>query len=270
MPTPSMKIPLKHHDPLVTKDVLHIQPTWGPVVATVVTIAVYFISQYSGVLLVLLYPISQHWNEKMTNGWLQNSILAQFLSIFLIEIFVIILLHVFLQFKKSSFKVIGWNRFPHWEDVPLALAAFAAYFISLNFIVFPALKNLIHNLNFSQKQDIGFVNVHGPALILVFVSLAVLPPIVEETLFRGFLFTGLRKKLPLAIATLTTSFIFAIPHLQLGSGQAPLWVAGVDTFTLSLFLVYLRQKTHSLYASVLLHFLKNSLAFLALFIFRFG
>jgi len=56
--------------------------------------------------------------------------------------------------------------------------------------------------------------------------------------------------------------------LQARSGQPLLWVAGIDTFILSLVLIYLREKTDSLYASIGLHMLKNTIAFLGLFVFK--
>jgi membrane protease YdiL (CAAX protease family) len=94
----------------------------------------------------------------------------------------------------------------------------------------------------------------------------VLPPIVEETVFRGFIFTGLRGKLKFVWAAVLTSLLFATAHLEFGSGKPLLWVAGLDTFTLSLALCYLREKTGSLWPGILLHALKNGVAFLSLFV----
>jgi membrane protease YdiL (CAAX protease family) len=95
----------------------------------------------------------------------------------------------------------------------------------------------------------------------------VLPPVVEETVFRGFLFTGIRNRLKPVAAALITSLLFAVPHL-LESGQSGslLWVAGIDTFTLSLVLCYLRHKTDSLWPGIFLHALKNGIAFVALYV----
>ena len=101
--------------------------------------------------------------------------------------------------------------------------------------------------------------------MLVFISLVLLPPVVEEIVARGFLYTGLRSKLPKIVAALITSALFAAAHLQWGSGAPLLWVAALDTFTLSLVLVYLREKTGGLAASMGVHMLKNGLAFVVLF-----
>jgi membrane protease YdiL (CAAX protease family) len=252
-------------EPKITKN-SHV--TWGPIAAILVSFLIYFISQYSAAVVILIYPLIKHWDMTQISAWLEQSAIAQFFNIALVEALAIFLLWAFLRYRKTDFKAIGWNRRPKWEDLAYMFAGFGAYFVSLNFILVPVLKWLIPALNFEQKQDIGFVSAHGPALILVFISLALLPPLVEETLVRGFLYTGLRTKLPVYAATIITSIIFAIAHLQLGNGQPALWIAAIDTFTLSLFLVYLRQKTGSLYAPVGLHFLKNSLAFLAIFVFH--
>jgi membrane protease YdiL (CAAX protease family) len=60
--------------------------------------------------------------------------------------------------------------------------------------------------------------------------------------------------------------LFAVAHLQFGSGAPLLWIAAIDTFVLSLFLIYLKDKTDSLWAPILLHMLKNFIAFMALFV----
>jgi membrane protease YdiL (CAAX protease family) len=55
-----------------------------------------------------------------------------------------------------------------------------------------------------------------------------------------------------------TSAIFGFAHGQ--------WNVGVDTFALSLALCYLAYKTNSLWPSVLLHSLKNLIAFILVFV----
>ena len=85
---------------------------------------------------------------------------------------------------------------------------------------------------------------------------------------RGFLFTGLTQKMNVVLAAIVTSIIFAAAHLQWGSGAPLLWAAAADTFTLSMVLVWLRHKTGSLWPGIGVHFIKNGIAFLALFVFK--
>jgi hypothetical protein len=93
-----------------------------------------------------------------------------------------------------------------------------------------------------------------------------LPPFAEEIMFRGFLFSGLKKKLPVIWAALFTSLLFAVPHLLESGSGGLLWIAGIDTFILSMVLCWLRQKTDRLYAGMGLHALKNFIAFATLYL----
>ena len=47
--------------------------------------------------------------------------------------------------------------------------------------------------------------------------------------------------------------LFAVAHLPEGGAAGPLYIAALDTFVLSLVLIYLREKTGSLWASITLH-----------------
>ena len=69
-------------------------------------------------------------------------------------------------------------------------------------------------------------------------------------------------------AAIITSLMFAVGHLQFGSGAPLLWVAALDTFVLSLVLCYIREKTDSLWPGIFIHAIKNALAFSVLFLFK--
>ena len=83
---------------------------------------------------------------------------------------------------------------------------------------------------------------------------------------RGLLYSSLKKAMPIAGAAVITSLIFAAAHLPEGGAAGPLYVAAIDTFILSLVLVYLREKTGSLWSSITLHSFKNGVAFVLLFV----
>jgi membrane protease YdiL (CAAX protease family) len=159
----------------------------------------------------------------------------------------------------------GWRGL-RWVDVVYALAGFALYFVGYA-IVLTIATHIFPSINVDQKQELGFQNTSGTInLFLTFLSLVILPPIVEETVFRGFVFSGLKNKLPFIYAAIGTSLLFASAHLQYGSGKPLLWIAALDTFTLSMVLCYLRQKTGGLWAGIFLHALKNGIAFVSLFL----
>jgi membrane protease YdiL (CAAX protease family) len=243
------------------------QVNWGPVSAILFVIVTYLVSAILSGFLVSFYPAIQGWNSSQANQWLNNSAVAQFWATVFLEALVVLFVYLFLKHRKSSFKAIGLKGRPKVIDVGYVVAGYAVYFVTL-LIVVDLVHALVKSFNLNEKQNIGFSqSTSGPLLILVFISVVLLPPIVEEILFRGFLYTGLRKKLPKIVAAIITSVIFASAHLLEGSNGL-LWEAAIDTFILSMVLVYLRDKTDKLWASMGLHMLKNLVAFAYLFVFH--
>ncbi len=237
--------------------------TWSPAAAIGVTIFAYFFSQVFGSLVIIGAAILLkhddwgHWTEQ---------VVPQFFYILLIESLTLGIVWLFLNRRKASFKLLGLTK-PKWRDLGYAFIGFFTYF-PLLIAAMGLFKYLFPKVNTEQAQQIGFQGAHGTALVVVFIGLVVLPPLTEEILMRGFLFTGLKSKLPVITAAIVTSILFAAAHLQPGSGAPLLWAAAVDTFVLSMVLVWLRQKTGRLWASIALHMLKNGIAFLSLFIFK--
>lgn len=240
--------------------------TWGPVLAIITVLVIYLLTQIIAALLINIYPILRHWNSAQASQWINNSVVAQFWVTALIEGLTIYFLYLFLKRRHAGFKDVGLVGKPKLIYILWVLLGFGVYFLAY-YVALLAITRVIPSFNAAQKQDIGFsTTTTGTALWLVFISLVVLPPIVEEILFRGFLYTGLRSKLPKIIAAIIVSLVFASFHLLESEGGGLLWVAGLDTFILSLVLVYLREKTGSLYASMGLHMLKNFVAFASLFL----
>ena len=237
---------------------------WGPLAAILVVVLSYLGVQIVASLLVALYPQLRGWSEARATDWLSNTVTAQFVYVLLNEALLLGALGLFLRHRRASFRSLGLTR-PKWVDLAYMLAAIPIYF-GLYLLVLSLLGSLIH-IDMNQEQDIGFKSVVGNRdLIMTFVSLVVLPPLVEEIIFRGFLFGGLRKVLGFAWATIGTSLLFAAPHLLEGGDGKLLWIAGIDTLVLSFVLCYLREKTGRLWASIGLHAFKNGLAFLSLFV----
>jgi len=86
----------------------------------------------------------------------------------------------------------------------------------------------------------------GIALGGVFVA-----PLVEEIVFRGFLFQGLRQVYGSRKAILVSSLAFAVMHLQLE--------ALIPTFVLGCSLAYVFDRANSILPGALLHLLVNLL-----------
>ncbi|HYF97208.1 MAG TPA: CPBP family intramembrane glutamic endopeptidase [Patescibacteria group bacterium] len=240
---------------------------WGPTSAILVTLGVYFGSQILAGYLVIQYLFMLGNTSKEINNILDDSVIVRFCLMVLIGFISIGLLWAFLRKRKISWPEIGLKK-PTSNNLFYSLPAYAIYFVIL-VMAFALIKSFVPGIDTGQKQQIGFDNAVGPiALSFVFISIVIIPAVVEEITVRGFLYGGLKNKLPIVASALLTSGIFAVAHLQLGSGENPLWIAAVDTFILSMVLIWLREKTGNIWAGVVVHLMKNSLAFISLFIIK--
>jgi len=99
------------------------------------------------------------------------------------------------------------------------------------------------------------------ATLLFYITLGVLAPICEEALFRGFLYTYMRRFWGVLPAALVSAALFSLAHLDPG-GFLPLFCLG------SIFAIAL-EKTKSVIPAMIAHGLWNSCTF-TLVIFLFG
>jgi membrane protease YdiL (CAAX protease family) len=239
---------------------------WHPVVAIVLAVVTFVGGQVIASLPFVIYPALQHWTAAQATVW-TNGAYVQFAYILLVESITVLAIWWFTRLGGLRLSNLGFNHFRP-RAIMWALIGFGAYFV-VYIVLATVASALVPGLKLDQQQDVGFQQVSGTGQLLVtFISLVVLPPIVEELFFRGFLFTSFRLRMGLIASVLLTSLLFAAPHL-LESAQpgSLLWIAGIDTFTLSVILCLLRQKTGSLWAGILLHAIKNGIAFASLFVF---
>ena len=238
-----------------------------PVTSVLLILGVFLLSQLAAGILISLYPSLKNRTADQGSTWLETSAIAQFIYILLAEVFAVWLVFNLLKRARVDKAKIGIIR-PHAMDIIYAFAGYAAYF-AVYIVIIVVASRMSTLIDVDQPQQIGFDGASGAQLWYVFLSLVVLPPIAEEIMFRGFLFSSLRQKYRFRIAAVLTSILFGIAHLQFGSGAPLLWVAAIDTFVLSVVLCYLREKTNSLWSSIMLHAIKNGVAFVALFHSRF-
>jgi membrane protease YdiL (CAAX protease family) len=239
------------------------QVKWGPTAALIISVVAFV----GGFLLagLIAYAVADALGKDAveSKAWL-SSVTGQFIFVIIAEGLLVGAIAIFLKHRKTNLKAVGFHRPPNLWDALLALMGFVVYFVML--IAASVVAKSVFNVDVDQKQELGFDSViTNGQMILTFISLVVLPPIAEEILFRGFLYTGLRKKLPYIYTAIFVSLIFASLHL-LESSSGLLWIAGIDTFILSMVLCHLREKTGNLWAGIVVHALKNGLAFIFLYV----
>lgn len=160
--------------------------------------------------------------------------------------------------RATTREELGLHRLPSWMDIIWAPAGMVVYLILTTLVMSFAVQYLTF-INFEQAQDTGFAEITTQfEYILAFVSLVIIAPFAEEVLFRGYLFGKLRKYVPLWLAILVTSALFAAVHGQ--------WNVALDVFVLSVVMCLLRVVSKSLWPTILLHMMKNGIAYYFLFI----
>jgi len=229
----------------------------GPLRLILVLLLIFLVSQVFAAFIAELGLSLIHPNGGMS---LDDSIGAQFVYVALAEGLAAWLVIRTVRRRGLGLGFIGLGRRPNRGDLGRALIGFGVFYLLL--IIAGVIVNSLSPDLTNQKQNLGFTNISsGSDNVLAFVSLVLLPPLGEEILVRGYLYSGLRKLWRFAPALLATSFIFGAAHLEIGSGSPLVWGAALDTFLLSVVLVYLREKTGALYAGMLVHMLNNLIAF---------
>lgn len=92
----------------------------------------------------------------------------------------------------------------------------------------------------------------GSALLVSFLSLCVIPALLEELFFRGAL-QGLMRPSGSAAAIFGPALLFALLHLDLAQG--------ITAFVCGVFLGWLTERTGSILPGMLLHLVNNTIAF---------
>ncbi|MDB6005991.1 MAG: hypothetical protein JWR15_2978 [Prosthecobacter sp.] len=148
----------------------------------------------------------------------------------------------------------------HWRFLSLVVVVFAVVIlISVNLVsavtvswlekVWTDLQPQETVKAFQESSGIGFK-------ILVIIAAVVIAPLAEETLFRGFVYGVLKRYTDAPFAALSSSLMFAIIHMHVGS-LMPLWMLAV-----LLCLAY--EITGCLLVPMLLHAIFNGVSIVAM------
>lgn len=167
---------------------------------------------------------------------------------------------------RTSLKDIGLPDTPRFMDIFLALLIFFVYLIVSGIIM--AIVTGPLGFKLETRQQLPFSSdmlLTQWQYWMAFVTLVVVAPLAEEVLFRGYLYGKLRKFAPIWVSVLAASVTFGLAHLWAPDSPLQVMVA-IDTFVLSLFLCLLREHTGAIWASFIVHAIKNGLAFYLLFV----
>ncbi len=170
--------------------------------------------------------------------------------------------------KKPDLKLLGIHRLPTWSDIGLGILALLPYLLLASAVVWLG-TDVLRFINPEVGQEISFTNLYSRTeYVLAFLTLVVVAPFAEELLFRGY-FQGLTtKKAGKVAGVLVVALVFGLLHLPgfTETGLVLQWGAAADTFSLGIIVGVLRLLTGSIWSGVVLHAMKNAIAYYFLFI----
>lgn len=116
-----------------------------------------------------------------------------------------------------------------------------------------------------QSNDQAILRFSKTAPLTTYATLLIavlVAPFCEEVFFRGFLFAGLLRGMPVALAIVISALVFGIAHVDPGSFPV--------LFIIGLALAFLRWRTRSLWPGIFLHMLNNGLSALIIVLTMWG
>ncbi len=169
---------------------------------------------------------------------------------------------------RAMLRALGMRRvrpkavlgMPPVEWAPTAIAvgsALAVIFVSA--LAYEALRQALH-LPLKTNADVLLEQAkYEPYTVIAILLVAVLvAPICEETFFRGFVFPGLARALPIWGAVVTSALLFGLAHADLGSF--------VVLVAIGIVLAVVRWRTDSLWPGVIVHTLNNTISFVSILV----
>jgi membrane protease YdiL (CAAX protease family) len=156
--------------------------------------------------------------------------------------------------KPWQWLALRWRKRWFWWGI-------GGYFAVLPLVIIVSLlsQKLLQDKGGSNPiLELILSNNNQFTVLILFGMVAILAPVFEEIMFRGFLLTSLTKFLPRWGAIALSGGMFALAHLTAGD-LLPLGILGIA-------LGYIYLRSGNLLSSIFLHSLWNSGSFLALLV----
>lgn len=166
-----------------------------------------------------------------------------------VQLLILLFPLLYLWYLKADFKKVLSLQMPKVLHILAALFVWIGGF-SLMCMLAVFLTKIFPESTQSMADTMAEY-VRQPFWVLVLV-MAVMPAVGEELMFRGFIFGTLKRRWRVLPAMLVTAAIFGIYHMSLSKF--------FTTALLGFMLVYVVEKTGSIFCSMLMHFCNNLVA----------
>jgi uncharacterized protein len=145
---------------------------------------------------------------------------------------------------------LGLRR-PNGPVLRYAAAAYLVYIacaLVLNALIHPEQDDVTRELGFDESA-------FGAIAAGVLIVLAA--PLSEEIFFRGFMFSGIRRGAPFAVAAVASATVWGLFHYT-GPDS---WGVCLQLAIFGVVLAWLYQRTGSIWPTIAVHMFNNALAF---------
>ena len=157
--------------------------------------------------------------------------------------------------RGGSWRDLGWRRFNVAKAIGFVLAVFVVFVLAAAALAW-VIQNFIPLYDTNQPQTNDFTASGVITTNWALIALVIMPPIIEETIFRGFILPAAAQKMGFWPGAVVTSLIFGFAHGQVN--------VGVYTFILGMVFSYLYRKFDSIIPGVMLHTLNNLVSYWAM------
>lgn len=123
---------------------------------------------------------------------------------------------------RLSWRILGPMR-PSGLQAAYGLVIGIAGFIGVNAIII-AITQLLGPVDPPEQQLLNDLTAGGVSTLLAIVAAVVMAPVLEEVVFRGILFQGLKRRIGMWPAALVSGLVFASVHVEV---TQPLYSAGL-------------------------------------------
>ncbi len=163
---------------------------------------------------------------------------------------------------RSNWKSLGFTKDRLGACLGIGFVAGLGTFmvnVALSAVVTQIARGLGYNAD-KVSQVSGLGEASAWQIVLIVVAVVFVAPVVEEILFRGIFYAGLRKRLGVGGAVLVSAALFGLLHFQL-LGFVPLAAIGV-------ILALLYEQQGSLAAPIVAHVMNNGIIVVITLLFR--
>ena len=213
----------------------------------------YIVSILAVLLLLLKVVLSMDWNianileiaETMTDEVFAYAMIMTLVSGAVVT-------PIFYVFYKADIKRMGFREVFEKPSlsayVGLILLAVISCFVFNNIITMTNISEI-----FPGFEEIAEV-LYGGNIIIQILTVVVMAPIMEETLFRGLIQKRLCEDMKPTYGILVSAFLFGVYHMNV--------VQGIYAFAIGLLLGYSLEKYKTLAAPIIFHMVANGISVL--------